>query len=391
MRTILPSRRSVRTRGKQVFESALSRAKGERASRERVPQFEIEQDLQRFAARFCGQISEAMEGVSAHATPELHECALKRTLLYCSSALDIVSGPAPELSQLDMLVFVSLSQAVFARHWRPNVFGEAGEPTLHALRRLDEELWELARKLLEPDEEQTLRDLIHDYENTHPDQIHVEGVRFSAFSKIEVGARERKQASGLWKSVRTATRAADEALLLGERMMFLAPRIPYLLRLHARLSMLELTSDGTRKLKSLASGIDERLLDAGGLSPILGEVAALIDKANTLAQQTSGVARDARDLSTHAMPLVSSVERMLLGQHENRAHRAITGSQALVSKTQELLSECNRMSGGDPAEALSLATLRIERMLQKLLWQLACVGGLLLGLFLLGSYLLRTR
>jgi hypothetical protein len=53
---------------------------------------------------------------------------------------------------------------------------------------------------------------------------------------------------GILSSVRTATRAANQALLLSERVLFLVNRMPSLWRLQARLGARELMSDALKEL-----------------------------------------------------------------------------------------------------------------------------------------------
>jgi len=56
------------------------------------------------------------------------------------------------------------------------------------------------------------------------------------------------QVKGFLSSVRTATRAANQALLLGERVLFLVNRMPAVWRLQARLGAREVVGDAVMQL-----------------------------------------------------------------------------------------------------------------------------------------------
>jgi hypothetical protein len=199
----------------------------------RVSQTELQQALQRFATQFEARITQAAQSLT-EADANFREPALERALACCSSALDITVGPVPEINVLDMLVFVTLTRDVFEHHWEPLVFGEPGADFLQVLQSSAENLWRIAGQLLSEQQESVLRKLIEDWKGRHPDQIQVEGVRFAEFSALAGEGRRPDFASGLLADVRTATRAADSAVVLGERMMFLAPRIPFIVRMHLR-------------------------------------------------------------------------------------------------------------------------------------------------------------
>ena len=103
-----------------------------------------------------------------------------------------------------------------------------------------------------------LNALIRDWQKRNPNHLRVEGVRFQTFSK-EAGKLAREQemrASGLLSSLKTATAAADQAVLLAERALFLAHREPFLLRVQARLGMREIMDDVVTQLESVESILD---------------------------------------------------------------------------------------------------------------------------------------
>jgi hypothetical protein len=208
-------------------------------------QAELQQDIERFTALFIERIAQAMEELEESDRPLVRTPALRKHILYASSALDIVSGSLPEVDLLDMLVFVRLSRVVLEEHWIPELYGDEGRDLVEAFQRSESELWQIADKLMNESQKRDLMALIDDWRAENPKQVRVEGIRLLDFSQRagKVATERDKQTQGLLSSVKLATRTADQALLLGERAMFLIHRLPSVMRLQARLACREIVAD----------------------------------------------------------------------------------------------------------------------------------------------------
>ena len=95
---------------------------------EALPPLELQEALQRFTTQFADRVTQATEALERSSPPGVRDEALRKNLLYVSSALEIATGPDPWVNLLDMIVFVRLCRAVLERHWIPEVYGE-GAPT----------------------------------------------------------------------------------------------------------------------------------------------------------------------------------------------------------------------------------------------------------------------
>jgi len=360
------------------------------ARRELVSQAELQQDLQRFVAGFSGQINQATQAIMADSSSKLFEPALRHTLHALSSSMDIVAGPAPEVNLLDMVVFVSLSREVFVTHDLPKVFGEQGQELAHALAKSEEQIWSIAQKLLTAEQEQWLRDAIRAWRLQHPEQTRVAGVRFAEFSGLVAALQGRTDASGILAGVLSATRTADAALLLGERGMFLAPRMPYIARLHARLGVYEVMNDTMGQVDRL----EALLARTSELRPMLGELNELVTRGSSLAREAQITSVAAQALSESAWPLMQGAQQLMspLGQTEantNPVQTLVDASTGLVQKTHALVQDLNGMAHGDPLAAMNAAATRLEHYGKRLLWQAAALGAGLIVLFWAGYYLTR--
>jgi hypothetical protein len=218
---------------------------------------ELQQDVQRFASQFTERITQAMDPLERSASAAISDAALTRNLLYASSAVDIATGPFPEVNLLDMIVFVRLSREVVEEYWVPEVFGPAGRGVESAFRKSEEELWKVADKVMEKERQRDLKELIDQWRAENPDQLRVEGVRLGDFAVTAEKAAESHsaQASGLVSSVKSATRAADHALLFAERSMFLVHRMPFLVRRQTRLAAREIASDACARARARVAAI----------------------------------------------------------------------------------------------------------------------------------------
>lgn len=210
-----------------------------------VATLELQQELQRFATRFLDRVAQAVEVLEHSPEARVRDEALRKGLLYVSSVMEIATGPSTEINLLDMFVFVRLSRRVLETHWIPSLYGErAGELSL-AFARADEELTDVADRALSPARRAQLETVVQTWLADNPDQIRVEGIRLADFSALAgtAAAGRALKASGLLSGVRVASDAANQAMLLAERAMFLLHRMPFLWRMQVRVGAREVTSD----------------------------------------------------------------------------------------------------------------------------------------------------
>jgi hypothetical protein len=218
---------------------------------------ELQQDVERYASQLTERVTQALEPLERSPNAAVSDTALRQNLLSASAAVDIASGPFADVNLLDMLVFVRLSRQVIEEYWVPEVYGTGGEDLQVAYRKSEEELWSIADKVLDEPRKRDLMDLIDQWRTANPGQVRVEGVRLGDFSGAAGDAARARaaKAKGLLSSVRSATQAADQALLLAERARFLVVRMPFLVRLQFRLAAREIVSDTLSHLTSVAASV----------------------------------------------------------------------------------------------------------------------------------------
>lgn len=211
-----------------------------------LEEFELQQELQRVTTQFVERVTQASEILEASVRPGVRDEALRKNLLYVSSAMEICTGPVPQVNLLDMTVFVRLSRTVLEHYWIPQVYGEDARELAGAFSRFEEELAAMAARALSPAQREQLASAIGAWLAENPAQIRVEGVRLADFAAA--AAEPVRRAKSLLSSVTTARRAANQAILLSERGLFLFHRMPSLWRLQARLGAREILGDALAHL-----------------------------------------------------------------------------------------------------------------------------------------------
>jgi hypothetical protein len=229
-----------------------------------MDELELIHELQRFAARFDDRVTQATEILERSPDAHVRDEALRKNLTYVASALEIASGAHAEINLLDMIVFVHLSRTVLDRHWIPTMFGDAGRELSEVFAASEAELSAIADRALSTSRRERLTNLIDAWFADNPTQVRVESVRLADFASdaAHAAADRMLEAKGILSSVKTATEAANQALLLTERGLFLLHRMPSVWRLQARLSAREIVGDSmvsvTRSLRAAIAEIAHR-------------------------------------------------------------------------------------------------------------------------------------
>ena len=215
-----------------------------------LPSLELQDALQRFTTQFTDRVTQAMEGLELSSQARVRDEALRKNLLYVSSALEIASGLDPEVNLLDMVVFIHLSRATLEKHWIPVVYRERGADVAEVFAKSEQELQALAEQALTRAQHTQVMNVVDTWLAENPQQIRVEGIRLADFARTagSAAAERAMQTRGLLSSVSTASRAANQALLLTERGLFLLHRMPSVWRLQARLAARDVVSDVATQL-----------------------------------------------------------------------------------------------------------------------------------------------
>jgi hypothetical protein len=223
-----------------------------KTTQETFTQVELQEDLQRFVSQFLEYLVQAAESITKKQDFSLQFISAHHLLRLASSMLDIAGGPYPEVNFLDMMAFVRLNKEVVEEYWIPKIYGETGsENLLAAFNEAERALDEIASDLLTPDQRGIFDGLIKSWRKKNPELKRVEWARITDFSKKagQIASDRSEEARGLLAGVKAAVASADQAILLANRLVFLGQRMPFLLRLQARIAVQEIVSDSMMRLR----------------------------------------------------------------------------------------------------------------------------------------------
>jgi hypothetical protein len=321
-------------------------------------------------------MTQATDELIRNGTPEERDAALRTGLRYASASIDIATGPLPEVNLVDMLVFLRLCRETFETYWMPKLYGDAGRAVLDAFRTSEDDLWRIAGRVLSPEQRTKLYALVEEWREENPNQFQVEGVRLMDFSVRagQVETTRASQASGLLSSVRAATRAADQGLLIAERGVFLAHRVPFLLRLQARLGSREIIAD----VLSRVGSPEELMAQLRGLEP-------MVQQLPLLAERSGDAAHEARLLVQGVQPLIPSREAA------EKINETITKTNDLTLNTRQMLREMSALLPRDTNDALATAKQGVDDSLKKGFVYLVLLGGAWSALWWGGYFLVKRR
>ncbi|HKQ63010.1 MAG TPA: hypothetical protein VJS92_17090 [Candidatus Polarisedimenticolaceae bacterium] len=201
---------------------------------------ELQALLMQFADRTCDAVGEAVREIrdANPAAPRLRRDAQLLRVQVATVTLSIAADPNPQIGLLDMVSWISLQAWALEGERGASRFGTAGRQQLAAtFFGLTNRAWEIAGRALEPDEQAELREMIDTWKRNNPQAVEVGFVRFRDFAAARAESPlARVRATGVLRRlvpIGETNRQIEETRLLGERAMFLAQRMPALVRWQA--------------------------------------------------------------------------------------------------------------------------------------------------------------
>jgi hypothetical protein len=355
------------------------RSHGASAGHESVMnQAELQQSLQRIASQFQGRVGQVGVDTNTGAGIAQRDLALRQSLLYQSSVLDIASGPEPEVNLLDMVVFAQLCAGTLKSYWTSERLGDASRAFGDAFESLERDVELLADRVLSAEQRAVLQRLIDAWQAENPDQHVVEGVRFVSFGRVAGEAAELRgtQADDLLSGLKSAAQAADRALLLAERALFLSQRVPFLLRTQARLGAREVTGDAL----ILVEDMDSLLQRAA-------ELRSMISETSTLLARVADVSERARTLSYQLEPVL---QRAIDLANDDQLEKTLSTADVLSTRALSILSHLERMQQSN-AGAWAPLMLEIDAIIRRWIVYLTLAGASCVLLYWVCYYLVKRR
>jgi hypothetical protein len=198
------------------------------ATKAQMTQEELQAAVISYADRFIAIVGQAAFKFEKELpTPEARLIASARKVYSLSAVTEIAAGPNPGAALMDLIVISTLNRLVWEDYWRPQVFGMPATIIVDAFKKMENDAWHLASKVLTPQQLEELKDLILDWYADNPDQHAVDYIRFSDFGDLgkKPYLKEIQKPGGLLAPIQEATQAADEIRMTSERAMFLLSKM----------------------------------------------------------------------------------------------------------------------------------------------------------------------
>jgi hypothetical protein len=179
--------------------------------------------------RIASEISLARKG----ATPEARRDEMATRLALSSSIVAIAMQPDAVDALADLLTFTTLT----ADAQRVAALGKEADSyearLLRALEQNDADAWHVAERWVNEPTRIAFREHILSWKGSRNSAAEVAYVRLADVKRA--GSTTVESDSGLFDSLHAATQQFDQTRMLAERSLFLAQRIPFLMRLQAEL------------------------------------------------------------------------------------------------------------------------------------------------------------
>jgi hypothetical protein len=159
---------------------------------------------------------------------------------YTTTVLALATGPNALTNLLDLIVLISRSRLMAETYWLPKVYGESARPFLDICRETETQLWQLVSPLLPAAQQEELRQTIHTLHQQDKERRALWPAQALTFviERAPVGQKQRADLSSVFgllgldplAGLDPATRELAETRLFAQRALFLAQRMPDLLR-----------------------------------------------------------------------------------------------------------------------------------------------------------------
>ncbi|WP_320169070.1 hypothetical protein [Maridesulfovibrio sp.] len=196
--------------------------------------------LMAFSDTYMNEIMECCDEVLARpANSSFVRLYFERVKVYYPmGAITNACQANPKAGLLDMMTMVSLQTIVWGDPRIQKMVGQSNaRDILDSLRELEEEIWNIGRKVFLPRQLSDVRELIRIWRKNHPDEEYVAFIRFQDFapSRMKDTLDKAVSGSGLLAPINEATRELHESRILAERGMFLLKRLPMFMQWYGTL------------------------------------------------------------------------------------------------------------------------------------------------------------
>src|SRR6187551_487229 len=199
----------------------------------------VQQDVLRFADQFTTQMNFGIDKLEKDGRPLERTEVLRWKIAFGTDVCTIASGPNAVANLLDLTVLVSVTRSAAEGNWSAG-FGDSVQPLIAGCRSAETEVWRLAAKILNEQQQLELRQAIEAWQRENPHTENILAARALSFAAQLAPTEEdtREKSGSVFGLLRLdplagldpATREIAQSRLLAERALFVTQKMPQLLR-----------------------------------------------------------------------------------------------------------------------------------------------------------------
>ena len=202
-------------------------------------------------------------------TPEGRRDELSTRLLLSSALVAIAMEPDPVDALTDLLTHTTLTADAQRNAAKGKPAGSAKVKLLEALEQNDADAWRLAERWVDEPTRVWFRDKIMAWPGPRTSAAAVGFVRLSDINRG--GSTSVDSGEGMFDALHAATEQADQARLLAERSLYLAQRMPFLMRWQAE--MYTASALATKEAQQTQAQIEQMSAVTASMSNVLAGMA----------------------------------------------------------------------------------------------------------------------
>ena len=307
----------------------------------------LEIEVMRFADSYASLEAQAADDFIAKAsTAKARIAGVKWKLGQATAAYIDATGPNAALNALDLVVLATAARMV-VEGYGMDVFGEDALPVLVTQRRLETNAWSLVDRVLKPNQQKELMEMIEAWRRQNPDQRHVDAIRFrelaTAIGKAnQVAAPPPNSIFSLLflnplAGLDPTAKAIQETRQLAERAMYYSQRMPTLLNWQVQLLTLQLANQP--EIEQILSDTERLTRSTEAFARVADQLPQLVND-----QREAAINQILAGLATERTNLFAS-----LAAEEQK-------TRSLLAETRETLNAGSQMAASVNSTIQSLDT-----------------------------------
>ena len=296
--------------------------------------------VMRLADEYSLIVAQAAEDFAAKVgTTEARQVAARIKLGQATAAVVNAAGQNPTVNALDMVVLASVSRMVAEDYLVGERFGNAAQPLLETSQRLETNAWSLIRRVLRPEQQEELRQLIQEWRRNYPHQRFVGAVRFREFAEAigqtpQPGASKPTSVFSLlfldpMAGLDPTLRAVEETRYLAERALYYGQRMPILVSWQAEYLALQLADQPAPK--QMLTNVDQLTASMQVFAKTAGQLPQLVEQQREAAIQQvfAGIANERSNILTS------------LASEEKKTRELLVEARGTLNAAREMATSVN--------------------------------------------------